>query len=210
MMVRKLVGAATLLTVVIGVASMIQFRPDRAIRVVTGVVAHNLCSKTFVSGFDPATVFSETMERDGLRRLKWLVGYGIDPVGKSVTATVLGQFSSHAIFRDNLGCNLIHDIEPYSPRIDFKALKAASPALLPEIAGAAVVEPEDAGLKVALDHAFEEPASPPFRHTKAIVIVNPFHGDHAGRRTDHRPAGRALCGGLAACGDHTGQRAVYR
>src|SRR2546430_12492204 len=39
------------------------YRPDRAIRVATGLVAHNVCSKTFVSGLDPQTVFAETTDR---------------------------------------------------------------------------------------------------------------------------------------------------
>jgi CubicO group peptidase (beta-lactamase class C family) len=171
MMVRKLI-VATLLIVAIGAALILEFRPDRAIRVATGAVAHNLCSKTFVSGFDPAKVFSETVEREGLRRLKWLLGYSIDPVGKLVAASIYGLFESRARFRENLGCILVHgDVEPYSPRVDFRTLKATPPALLPEIAGAAVVEPDDARLKAALDHAFEEPADQPFRHTKAVVIV---------------------------------------
>ncbi len=169
---RKLVGATALLLVVIASGLVAEFRPDRAIRVATGAVAHNLCSKTFVSGFDPATVFSETLEREGLRRLKWLLGYSIDPIAKSVATSILGRFESRARFREDLGCILIHgDVEPYSPRIDFNALKAATPPLLPEIAGPAAVEPDEAGLKAALDHAFEEPANPPFRHTKAVVIV---------------------------------------
>jgi hypothetical protein len=46
------------------------------------------------------------------------------------------------------------------------------PPLLDEIAGPAVVEPSDSGLKAALDHAFEEPATPPFRRTKAVVVVH--------------------------------------
>jgi len=44
--------------------------------------------------------------------------------------------------------------------------------LLPEIAGPAPVEPSDPALKAALDHAFEEPAEPPFRRTKAVVVVH--------------------------------------
>ena len=42
---------------------------------------------------------------------------------------------------------------------------------MPEIAGPDVVEPSDPALKAALDHAFEEPAEPPFRRTKAVVVV---------------------------------------
>src|SRR5258707_852059 len=56
---------------------------------------------------------------------------------------------------------------------DMDAMKAQkSPPLLPEIAGAAIVEPSDPGLKAALDHAFEEPATPPFRRTRAVVVVH--------------------------------------
>ena len=33
-------------------------------------------------------------------------------------------------------------------------------------------EPSDPALKAALDHAFEEPAEPPFRRTKAVVVVH--------------------------------------
>jgi CubicO group peptidase (beta-lactamase class C family) len=171
-MARKLIGVALLSIIALASALLVEFRPDRALRVATGTVAHNLCSKMFVSGFDPATVFSETMERQGLRRLRWLLGYSVDPAAKSVKASIAGLFESRARFRDNLGCILIHgDIEPYSPRIDFRALKSGPPALLPEIAGPAIVEPADARLKAALDHAFEEPANQPFRHTKAVVIV---------------------------------------
>ena len=35
-----------------------------------------------------------------------------------------------------------------------------------------MVEPSDPALKAALDHAFEEPAAPPFRRTKAVVVVH--------------------------------------
>ena len=69
-------------------AAGIAFRPDRAIRVATGVVAHNVCSKTFVSGLDPQTVFSETIERDGLRRLRWLLRFKVDRTARTVDASV--------------------------------------------------------------------------------------------------------------------------
>ena len=54
------------------------FRPDRAIRVATGFVAHTVCSKTFVSGLDPQTVFAETVDREGIRRLRWGLRYHLD------------------------------------------------------------------------------------------------------------------------------------
>jgi len=63
--------------------------------------------------------------------------------------------------------------QPYLLRSDIAALRTQkSPPLLEEIAGPAVVEPADSALKAALDHAFEEPAAPPFRRTKAVVVVH--------------------------------------
>ena len=61
---------------------------------------------------------------------------------------------------------------PYLLKSDIIALKTPkTPPVLPEIAGPAVVEPADPALKAALDHAFEEPAAPPYRRTRAVVVV---------------------------------------
>jgi CubicO group peptidase (beta-lactamase class C family) len=153
---------------------LVHRRADRAIRVATGVVAHNVCSKSFVSGLDPQTVFNETMDRDGLRRLRWGLSYHLDRTAQTVDASLAGLFGSHAEFREGLGCVLSHGSEePYLLRSDFAALKTPkTPPLLGEIAGPAVVEPADPRLKAALDHAFEEPPEPPFRRTKAVVVVH--------------------------------------
>jgi CubicO group peptidase (beta-lactamase class C family) len=168
---RKWIAAALVIAAIL--MACVEFRPDRAVRVATGVVAHNVCSKSFVSGLDPATVFSETMERQGLRRLRRVVSFQIDRTAKTVDASVGGLFASHAVFHDGLGCVLRHGSqEPYLLTGDIAALKApTSPPLLVEIAGPELVAPATAALKEALDHAFEEPAEPPFRRTKAVVVV---------------------------------------
>ena len=155
-------------------AACVTFRPDRAIRVATGVVAHNVCSKTFVSGLDSQTVFSETVERDGLRRLRSMLKFQVDRAARTVDAWAAGMFGSHAVYHEGLGCVLRHGSkEPYVLKSDIDALRIPkSPPLLPEIAGADVVQPSDPGLRAALDHAFEEPAEPPFRRTKAVVVVH--------------------------------------
>jgi CubicO group peptidase (beta-lactamase class C family) len=162
---------ALLLAALVGLS--IHFRPDRAIRLATGGVAHLICSKTFVSGLDPQTVFTETLERPGFRRLRYVMDFRIDRKAGTVEASTLGLFRSHAAFHDGFGCVERHGTkEPYLLKNDVEALKAPkTPPLLPEIAGPAVVEPTDPALKAALDHAFEEPASPPFRRTRAVVIV---------------------------------------
>ncbi|SHL28330.1 serine hydrolase domain-containing protein [Bradyrhizobium lablabi] len=148
-------------------------RPDRAIRVATGVVAHNVCSKTFVSGLDPQTVFAETIGRDGLRRLRLVLRMQVDRAAKTVDASAAGLLGSRAVFHDGLGCVLLHGPDPYILKSDLDALKVRkAPPLLGEIAGPGVVQPSDPALKTALDHAFEEPAEPPFRRTKAVVVVH--------------------------------------
>jgi hypothetical protein len=114
------------------------------------------------------------MERPGIRRLRFAMRYRIDRrIARTADVSAAGLFATHAVFHEGLGCMRVQGArEPYVLRIDLEALrKPKAPPLLPEIAGPAVVEPSDAALKAALDHAFEEPAEPPFRRTKAVVVV---------------------------------------
>ncbi len=151
----------------------VHYRPDRAIRVATGFVAHNICARTFVSGFDPQLAFAEISERAGIRQLRPLLRFDVDRTARTVDASTLGLFRSRATFHDGLGCVEQHGPSaPYLLKNDIEALKAKTPPSLPEIAGPAVVEPSDPALKAALDHAFEEPPSPPFRRTRAVVVVH--------------------------------------
>jgi CubicO group peptidase (beta-lactamase class C family) len=162
---------ALMLTALAGLS--IHFRPDLTIRVATGAVAHLICSKTFVSGLDPQTVFAETLERPGFRRLRHVLQFKVERAARYVDASMLGRFNSRAYFHEGFGCvELAGTKQPYILKNDVEALKVPkTPPLLPEIAGPGVVEPADPALKAALDHAFEEPASPPFRRTRAVVVV---------------------------------------
>lgn len=171
---RKWILATAVSLVLAALAGLtIHFRPDRAIRVATGGVAHLICSKTFVSGLDPQTVFAETLERPGFRRLRHVMDFRIDRKAGTIDASTLGLFTGRAVFHDGFGCVERHGTrEPYLLKSDAEALKVPkTPRLLPDIAGPAVVEPADPALRAALDHAFEEPASPPFRRTRAVVVV---------------------------------------
>ena len=172
----RIAAAVLALAVIVAATLAFVFRPGDAIRVATGYVAHNVCSKTFVSGLDPDITIAETTARDGIRRLRLLMTVAVDRAAKTVDAAVLAGFRSHAVFREQFGCVLQHGAEPYLPRIDLQAAKTPkAPPLLAEIAGPGVVEPADPALKAALDHAFEEPAAPPFRRTKAVVVVRDGH-----------------------------------
>jgi CubicO group peptidase (beta-lactamase class C family) len=172
-LILRMSAAIVALALLAAVAAAFVFRPDRAIRVATGFVAHNVCSKTFVSGLDPQATFAEMTEREGVRRLRPLMRLELDRTARTADVSMLGRFRSHAIFRDGFGCVLQHGAsEPYLPRVDLEAAKTSkAPPLLPDIAGPALVEPTEPALKAALDHAFEEPATPPFRRTKAVVVV---------------------------------------
>lgn len=170
----KWILAAALALVPAALAGLcIHFRPDRAIRLATGGVAHIVCSKTFVSGLDPQTVFAETLERPGFRRLRHVMNLRIDRKAGTVDASALGLFRSRALFHEGFGCvEQLGTKEPYLLKSDVEALRVPkTPPLLPEIAGPAVVEPTDPALKAALDHAFEDSAVPPFRRTRAVVVV---------------------------------------
>jgi len=101
------VAAGALVLAALTVSAAI-FRPDRAIRVATGFVAQTACANIFVSGFDPQTVFEETADRDGIRRLRRVLGYRLDRAGGTVDASVAGWFGSRAAFHDGFGCVLLH------------------------------------------------------------------------------------------------------
>jgi len=139
-------------------------------KVATGFVANVVCSETFVSGQDPDKVFADTTAAmPGAGLITWAMDYKVDRTAKDVTVTLFGLGASHAVYRGALGCYLDHG----KPTIDVTvpADTKARPALLPEIAGPAVVQPATPQLAEALERAFAEPETPPFRRTRAIVVV---------------------------------------
>jgi CubicO group peptidase (beta-lactamase class C family) len=165
----RLGRAAGILLLAAGLAVWLWFRPDRALRVATGVVAHDLCSKTFISGLDPEMVMAETVTRSGIRRFKWVLRYRVNRDARSVAASLGGLLTSRAIHREGLGCVMQH--QTAATPVDLKGISRSGQPLLIEIAGPQVVEPEEPALTAALDNAFAEPSEPPLRRTKAVVVV---------------------------------------
>ncbi|WP_298280380.1 serine hydrolase [uncultured Bradyrhizobium sp.] len=138
-------------------------------RVATGFVANILCSETFVSGLDPRRDFTETTEAmPGVGLITWAMDYQVDRQRKDVSVTLFGLGRSHAVYREGLGCTLEH-----GTALADVALPQVQPqaALLPEIAGPGIVAPQSPQLAAALDRAFAEPTQPPFRHTRAVVVM---------------------------------------
>jgi CubicO group peptidase (beta-lactamase class C family) len=157
----RLVASGLALLVVAGAAS----RPDRALRVLTGFVSHTLCSSVFVSGLDPDLVFREAVEPlPGASYFTWAVRYDVDRARHEVTSRWAGAFGSRAVYRDGLGCLVLHGgpppaltLPPGDPDEDLRE------APLPEVL--------DPTLGEALDRAFAEPDPSAPRRTKAVLVV---------------------------------------
>jgi CubicO group peptidase (beta-lactamase class C family) len=156
-------------TAVLGALLLAAARARDLPKVATGFVANILCSETFVSGLDPEKTFTETTDAmPGSRLINWAMDFKVDRAHKDVTVALFGLGRSHAVYRNGAGCFLDHGgvaAEITVPPAD------DHPALLADVAGPAPVVPSDPQLAVALDRAFAEPEQPPFRRTRAIVIM---------------------------------------
>ncbi len=151
-------------------AAAFDFRPDKTVRVVTGLTAKTLCSDVFVSGLDPASVFHQAIaSRPGPRLLARRIRWRIDRQDGSVSATWLGHFASRAIYRPGLGCLLLQGSGPVDE--SRPAPGPSTPPPPPRIAGSGVVTPANPGLKAALDHIFTDPADGPPRWLRAVVVL---------------------------------------
>ncbi|WP_369720316.1 serine hydrolase domain-containing protein [Bradyrhizobium sp. LLZ17] len=138
-------------------------------KIATGFIAHTLCSETFVSGLDPSRDLAETTEAmPGAGLLTWAMDFRVDRARKDVTVSLFGIGRSHAVYREGLGCTLEHGTALTDVAIP---VDDERPALLPEIAGRGIVPPQSERLSAALDRAFAEPAQPPYRRTRAIVVM---------------------------------------
>lgn len=143
-------------------------------KVATGFVANVVCTETFVSGLDPARVFSETLSAmPGAGLVSWATNYSIDRVRKDVTVTLLGLGKGHAVYRgEGLGCYLDHGTAVADISVPAPDAKAA---LLPDIGAPSIVAPETPQLAAALDRAFAEPDRAMLRNTRAVVVVKDGH-----------------------------------
>lgn len=142
--------------------------PFALLREASGAVSQTLCSKTFVSGLDPATIYREQLRPEpGMFLVAWAMQYDIDRDKREVTTRIAGGYERRSVFREGRGCTLA-----YEGVLAPSALRRAGPPPEPE-------QPIDlqpsAAVRAALDAAFSEPADGPVRGTKAIVIA---HGGH--------------------------------
>jgi CubicO group peptidase (beta-lactamase class C family) len=148
-------------------------RPDRLIRIASGSVSQTLCTKTFVSGLDPAEIYAQDLRPEaGMGLIDWGLRYDIDHARKQARTTVFGLFESRAIYREGFGCALQFAATPAVATGDPPTKTDNAPSLLPDIAGPEPVVAIDPALTRVLDQAFAEYPSGPRRWTQAVVIVH--------------------------------------
>ncbi|MGB7729693.1 MAG: serine hydrolase [Candidatus Acidiferrum sp.] len=159
--------------VLLGGCAWFVHRAGRGIRVGTAVVSKTLCSGAFVSRVDPDVLYAEAVKPiPGQTQLAKHLKYNVDREARQVTATWRGGFQSRAVYREGYGCVLVHGDEPK----DASSGERGSETHIASAAVASVValdvEPPSPKLEAALDRAFAEPAQPPYRRVKAIVILH--------------------------------------
>lgn len=161
-----IIGGVTL----VGAPAWSLTRPDRALRVATGLAAETLCAEVFVSGLDPDRVFADSVaSRSGLNLLAWGMRRELDRAQGEVRISWLGLQPSRAVFRGLAGCQLVGPGARVAPPPVLQPLASAD---LPAIAGPGLVGPADAAIAKALDAAFAEPAKGAPRRVRAIVVVH--------------------------------------
>jgi CubicO group peptidase (beta-lactamase class C family) len=143
-------------------------------RIATGYVSHIVCSYIFVAGLELGRVDEEEITNNpAFTGFHWALHYQVDRERRELTARAIGLFESRAVYREGLGCiNLNGERPPPALTQAEIDVEESAPALLPPIAGPAVVAPTDADLKAALDRAFAEPGGKAVRRTHAVVIVH--------------------------------------
>lgn len=149
-------------------------RLDQPLRVASGFASHQVCSETFVSHLDPERVYAERVRPTGaIRFIDWLIHVDVDRQKHEVTTSVAGLYKTRAVYHERTGCLLLHGINETDPfnAADSGPAAGTSGTPVADIAGAAIVAPQDAALRAALDRAFAERDQAPYIRTKAIVVV---------------------------------------
>jgi CubicO group peptidase (beta-lactamase class C family) len=158
------IGGIGLAAVLFGIYGL-----SRVAGVPANFASHQLCSAVFVGGLDPAQFHREVIGPK-FGALGKLIRYDVDRERREVRVRFAGFLHSRAIDDGPYGCRVVHSGNGLRFWPDGKGTRRL-PSSFP-IAGASVVVPKSAALAEALDHAFAEPATPPHRWTKAVVVLH--------------------------------------
>ncbi len=141
------------------------YRPDQAVHVGTASISQALCEEVFIAGLDPQRVYDEEVRPRGeLKPLMKHLSYEIDAQRQEVVTRWAGHFASVARNRQGYGC--LVQAETASDA----AMTSPAPAAV-SLAEPAALNPGSPALQAALARAFAEPAHPPYRQVRAIVVM---------------------------------------
>jgi CubicO group peptidase (beta-lactamase class C family) len=131
----------------------------------TGSVSRSLCAAAFVSQVDPQQIFQEE-QLPLMRSIGWAIHYTVDHARHEVRTSVFGDFTARAVYREGLGCLLVHGDDAVPEAAGFQ------PAPIASAWPASVVEAANPAIRDALDQAFAEPDPAHPRLTKAVVVLH--------------------------------------
>jgi hypothetical protein len=165
-MKRASLWAASILGL-FAVFAVAYWRPGRALQVASGLMAHNVCSATFISNLDPEATANELVKPMLPGFVGPLFRVRVDRGRQAVDASVAGLKPMRAAFTPGYGCRLVLDSRYKDP--DPPSARGAS---APDgFAPSTPVETLDPNIRSALNLEFTEQTSQPPRYVKAIVVV---------------------------------------
>ncbi len=129
-----------------------------------GITAKQACSMTFVSRLD--TDFARSIYTAPLLGdIDAQVSVNVDREAQEVTASAFGLFSKRAVYREGLGCTLVHGTGEFDPDANLVPMIAEPLQLDAEYRDANF---DTAALEAGLDAAFADDG----RNTLAVVVLH--------------------------------------
>jgi len=134
----------------------------------TGIVAKQVCSLTFVSGLD--SDYAKSIYLDPLLGAAGsAISVDIDTETREVRSGVFGLFwRQHAIYRDGLGCTLVHGHGAFDPELTAPIAQAFVPLELDVALRDANFDTD--ALAAAIASGFDDPAEDR-RHTLGVAVL---------------------------------------
>jgi CubicO group peptidase (beta-lactamase class C family) len=171
---KKIILRTLLFIVLAGLAYGI-FYAWRAVPIMTGYGAKNMCSCVMVAGRNPDDVNKNELGFSPINLATVEVNYQ----DSSATSTLFGLAKRKAIFRKGLGCALLvqmdeDELRAYKPNLPARPVVDQDSTLWPNgnLNSDTTREGVDrARIDRALDEAFSEPGPNKSRRTRAILIV---------------------------------------
>ena len=158
---------ALVVVVIVGIGVWLYAAPPATIRVGTGYAAKIVCSNVFIAGRDADAVLIDDVQAPGHPILR-LVDIDVDRESGTVAASLVGIFgTSHAAYREGLGCAAVPDGDVAAAQAHSLTLPAANESDAPWPAGNRAAAPQNAAIEAILD----DPAMQG-RGMRAMVVVH--------------------------------------